>query len=337
MDFTLKTYMRLLNALQTQGFFFNSFYKYKKKPSSKTIILRHDIDKLPQNAFRFAQIEHKLGIRGSYYFRAIPESWDEKVISEIAAMRHEVGYHYEDLSFAAAKLKAQGAGHRAQGKELEQEIVKIGIDSFVKNLEKLRKIVSVKTICMHGSPLSKFDNKLLWDKYDYRDYGIIGEPYFDIDFSKVLYLTDTGRRWDGNKVSIRDKVGVSHGKRKKEKGKWEEEIGKGREGAKGRRGEGENGRGVNVDKRQNVNDKSDIDWAPGTQHPAPSTSNLADQYHFHSTFDIIKAAEAGELPDQIMMTFHPQRWTDRPLPWVKELVLQNIKNQIKRYLIIKNK
>jgi hypothetical protein len=36
--------------------------------------------------------------------------------------------------------------------------------------------------------------------------GIIGEPYFDVDFSKMLYLTDTGRRWDGGIVSVRDKA-----------------------------------------------------------------------------------------------------------------------------------
>ena len=28
----------------------------------------------------------------------------------------------------------------------------------------------------------------------------------DTDFSKTLYLTDTGRRWDGYRVSVRDKV-----------------------------------------------------------------------------------------------------------------------------------
>ena len=59
---------------------------------------------------------------------------------------------------------------------------------------------------MHGSPLSKWDNRLIWNKYDYCNYSIIGEPYFDIDFNKVLYLTDTGRRWNGANVSIRDKV-----------------------------------------------------------------------------------------------------------------------------------
>jgi len=59
---------------------------------------------------------------------------------------------------------------------------------------------------MHGSPLSKWDNRDLWKRYNYRDFGIIGEPYFDVNFDKVLYLTDTGRRWDGEGVSVRDKV-----------------------------------------------------------------------------------------------------------------------------------
>ena len=59
---------------------------------------------------------------------------------------------------------------------------------------------------MHGSPLSKWDNRDLWKKYNYRDFGIIGDPYFDIDFNEVLYLSDTGRCWNGSDVSVRDKV-----------------------------------------------------------------------------------------------------------------------------------
>ncbi len=47
---------------------------------------------------------------------------------------------------------------------------------------------------------------MLWEKYSYRDYGIIGEPYFDVNFNEVLYLTDTGRRWNSSSFSIRDKV-----------------------------------------------------------------------------------------------------------------------------------
>ena len=54
----------------------------------------------------------------------------------------------------------------------------------------------VKTICMHGSPLSKWDNRDLWKRYNYRDFGIIAEPYFDLDFDEVFYITDTGRSWN---------------------------------------------------------------------------------------------------------------------------------------------
>ena len=59
---------------------------------------------------------------------------------------------------------------------------------------------------MHGSPMSKWDNRKLWEKHDYHKYGIKCEPYFDLDFYKMFYITDAGRAWNNEKVSIRDKV-----------------------------------------------------------------------------------------------------------------------------------
>ena len=41
------------------------------------------------------------------------------------------------------------------------------VEDFRFYLDKFRNIYPVKTICMHGSPLSKYDNRLLWEKYDY--------------------------------------------------------------------------------------------------------------------------------------------------------------------------
>ena len=64
-------------------------------------------------------------------------------------------------------------------------------DLFRFNLDKFRSLVDVNTICMHGSPRSKYDNKALWEKYDYNSLEIIGEPYYDVDFDMVFYLTDT--------------------------------------------------------------------------------------------------------------------------------------------------
>ena len=48
---------------------------------------------------------------------------------------------------------------------------------------------------------------------------------------------------------------------------------------------------------------------------------------------IIEAVEKGLLPDKIMLNTHPQRWDDRLVPWVKELVWQNVKNVIKRAML----
>jgi hypothetical protein len=295
MDFTLKTYIKLLTTLRNQGFSFVSFDQFVSETLEKTIVLRHDVDALPENSLEFSRIQSILGMKGSYYFRIVPESFNEKIIKEIYELGHEVGYHYEDLSFAWAKLKAVGGRQKADGEELEKQVVDIGIESFTKNLENLRKIVPVRTICMHGSPMSRWDSRLLWKYYDYRDFGIIGEPYFDIDFSEVLYLSDTGRRWDGEAVSVRDKA---------------------------------------VGSRLMAEGYKDLEkTVPVNYSLPPSAFRLPPFPRFHSTFDIIKAAEEGALPDKIMMTFHPQRWTDKPVPWVKELVWQNVKNVGKYFLM----
>ncbi len=36
-----------------------------------------------------------------------------------------------------------------------------------------------------------------------------------------------------------------------------------------------------------------------------------------------------------MLTFHPQRWTDKPVLWVKELAAQSVKNVVKRAVVRK--
>jgi hypothetical protein len=248
-DFTIDKYNLLLESLLEAGSEFQTLEAFIKAPKKNSIILRHDVDLLPHNSLLFAKIQHHQNIKGVYYFRAVPESWNERIIKEIGALGHEIGYHYECLTTTN--------GDREKG-----------IIDFEKNLNALRKLVPVSTICMHGSPMSKYDSKDLWEKYNYRDFGIIGEPYFDLDFNKMFYLTDTGRRWDGDKVSVRDKVNS----------------------------------GINL--------------------------------RFHSTDEIIEASKENKLPEQIMFTFHPQRWHYNTVLWTKELILQNIKNIAKRYFFV---
>lgn len=356
-DFTPETYKLLLTSLLDKDYSFQPFLDFLKNTESRSVILRHDVDAKKMNSLRTAMLENELGIKGTYYFRMVPESFDEEVIKQIYDLGHEIGYHYEDVSATAqsAERRAKGEWRRAQGSELRaqsslhttEEIIKVAFGSFRENLEKLRKIVPVETICMHGSPLSRWDNRLLWKYYDYRDFGIVGEPYFDIDFEKVLYLTDTGRRWDGGAVAVRDKVTGWEGRRDKaqsselraqgKKGLRDKEKGLRAQSSEHRaQGAGEEG----TERRR--------EGAQGTELRAQSAGHRAqgnkvlgdeemmgqrDKNRFHSTFDIITAARENRLPDQIMLTVHPQRWNDRFFPWIRELVWQNVKNIAKRMVV----
>jgi hypothetical protein len=199
MDFTVSKYRVLLTSLIANDYKIIRFIDYiKNSPTPKTIILRHDVDRLPGNALKLAQLEHELGIHGTYYFRIVSESFNVAVIKRVAELGHEVGYHYEDIDLVWKKTRKPKSGIG--------DLIDMAMESFLENLGKFREIYPVETICMHGSPLSPHDNRLLWEKYDYNDYNIIGEPYFDVDFNEFLYLTDTGRRWNAGLVSVRDKV-----------------------------------------------------------------------------------------------------------------------------------
>lgn len=189
-DYSVITYSQLLQQLILGGYTFQTCQDFIIESQDRVVILRHDIDKMPQNSLAFARVERELGVRASYYFRSVPQSFQPEIIREIVALGHEIGYHYEDLDLCKGDV---------------DEAYK----SFRKNLARLRKLAPVITACMHGSPLSKHDNRDLWKKYDYKELGIIGEPYFDIDYNKVFYLTDTGRSWNSADASIRDKVNSS--------------------------------------------------------------------------------------------------------------------------------
>ena len=250
-DFTLKMYEFLLDILAANGYNFQTVEDFVISPISKVVILRHDVDLRKWAALRLAKLEYNLGIKSTFYFRMNWHSYNKSIIKEIASLGHEIGYHYEDVNLSKG--------------DIDKAYL-----SFKKNLEKLRKIAPVKTICMHGSPLSKYDNRKLWDKYDYREEEIICEPYLDIDFNKVLYLTDTGRKWNNKEVSIRDKV------------------------------------------------------------------NSAYNFQIKSTNQLINLIQKNQLPDQVMINTHPQRWNDNIFYWTRELLTQNFKNQVKKIIVKPN-
>lgn len=194
-DFTIGVYGDLLDTLKEAGYVFCTFAGYcKTDVHGRLVIMRHDVDKKPENALRIAQLEYNKDVKASYYFRCVPGSNDADTIKKIAELGHEIGYHYEDLSlFNGNEQKA--------------------IEHFERQLAYFRTFYPVVTVCMHGSPLSKFDNKDIWKKYDYRKFAIVGEPYFDFVKSgetNKIYLTDTGRMWNNRKGNVRDVMETSN-------------------------------------------------------------------------------------------------------------------------------
>lgn len=261
MDFTVTTYQQLIAALREAGYAFVTLPELLVRQGEKVVCLRHDIDKRPDCALRIAEIEHQMGVSASYFVRTVPGLADTNMLQRLVALGHEIGYHYEDL------VRTKGDMEKARC-------------LFREHLQYLRTFYPVESICMHGSPRSDIDPKDLWKAVDYHEEGITVEPYLDLDYSRVFYLTDTGRRWDGYQVSVRDKIPL-----------YQEE------------------------------------W---------NRLGLS----FHSTPQLIRALREGRIaaafaaqPHSLLITTHPQRWTNAPLLWLTEYLLQHAKNSVKRMRI----
>jgi hypothetical protein len=186
-DFTLEKYEHLIKIIEENKISVYGVKRWQELRPVGGILLRHDVDRKPRNALKVAELERKFGIASTYYFRMTRSSFDETVIKRIYEMGNEIGYHYEDLSLAKGNY------------EIAEKL-------FHKHLEQIRAIAEVETIAMHGSPLSSYDNRDLWKKFDFADFGIVAEAYLSIDYSDIYYLTDTGRTWGQTQANIRDKV-----------------------------------------------------------------------------------------------------------------------------------
>ena len=134
MDFTIDKYRELLLALQGSGYELMRYDEFcGGKRAEKMIVMRHDVDRSVKRARRLARVENEMGVKASYYFR-------EKFIGDdvvcIVSLGHEVGYHYEEL------VTEKGDVEKAYAR-------------FVRNVKKMRQVADVRTITMHGSPMSR--------------------------------------------------------------------------------------------------------------------------------------------------------------------------------------
>ncbi|MCG8551790.1 MAG: hypothetical protein MI799_15415 [Desulfobacterales bacterium] len=114
-SFTRAQYLSLLEALRQGGY---TYGFYDEAPRSKTVFLRHDVDKNVHMALEMARIEHEQEVRASYFFLLrgglynLLEPETSQAVREIAGLGHKIGLHcdlnripggYNDVDSAVLK------------------------------------------------------------------------------------------------------------------------------------------------------------------------------------------------------------------------------------------
>lgn len=195
MDFTLTKYCQLCLAILKAGYTPVTVAQILQTShlTERLVVLRHDIDRMPASALAMARAEHEMGVCSTYYIRFVRGVYSDKTVRAIAELGHEVGYHYETMAKTGGDVQA-------------------AFQLFVRELTEIRKNVRVRTICMHGSPMSTHNNLFLWKEYDYQTLDILGEAYLSLDYSKLAYYTDTGRSWNSS-ANLRDRPPGDLGKK----------------------------------------------------------------------------------------------------------------------------
>jgi hypothetical protein len=187
-DFTFEIYEELLAASLDAGYEHITVREYLTREDlpDRFIIHRHDVDRKPKNALTMARLEGEYDISATYYFRTINKTLKPELISQVEDLGHEIGYHYEDMDRTDGNV--DGAH-----------------ESFSDHLGRLREIATIDTICMHGNPLTPYDNRDMWDgTQEFERYGLLGEAYLSMDFVDVTYFSDTGRTWEDGELKVKD-------------------------------------------------------------------------------------------------------------------------------------
>jgi hypothetical protein len=193
MSFWLEDYSRLLATLAHAKRNVCTVAAFLRAPSSAAAVMRHDVDRRPGQAVRMAQLENDVGVQATYYFRCDANGrFPADACRRIAALGHEIGYHFEDLS------RCRGDRPRA-------------LEDFSRHLIALREIAPCATVSMHGSPLSSWNNAMLLDGVDLSRWQLLGDATHGLQPHRPLYFTDAGGRWNNSAVNLRDRVGEMPG------------------------------------------------------------------------------------------------------------------------------
>ncbi|NLE75866.1 MAG: hypothetical protein GX605_03820 [Chloroflexi bacterium] len=178
--FTFQHYCEIIAEAVGLGYRFARFQEVcESGPGERLIIMRHDIDFLPRNALRFAEIESGFGVHACYFVRLHARQYNPfdldtyRILKTIRDQGHEIGLHYEP-EFAGLV----GEDVRSMVRR-EKEALERVLDT------------PIVSAAAHNPTLG---GKLL-ARADLAELGIRYEAYDPAFTQEMKYISDSGARW----------------------------------------------------------------------------------------------------------------------------------------------
>lgn len=166
-----KEYEELLNEFKDNGYKFICVKDYKelKNETQKYIIIRHDIDSDVKIARKMFEIEKKLGVKTTYYFRL--KTANNQLIQDINQYGGEVGYHYEEIAQFCKDNKTVS-------KQFVIDNLNKIKEKFYQNVQLFEKENNIKlcSIASHGDFINRrieIANKFIYEKDIQEKLGLI--------------------------------------------------------------------------------------------------------------------------------------------------------------------
>lgn len=133
--FTYKNWHRFCAQLSESANCITAEDLTAKEKLEKWVVIKHDVEAKPKRALKLAKIENIYGIRATYYFQASLIKDNLTLLKKIAALGHEVSYHYDVLDACSGDLiKAEN--------EFDFYVGLLRANNF-----------PVRTVCPHGNPV----------------------------------------------------------------------------------------------------------------------------------------------------------------------------------------
>jgi len=182
--FTYGYYEIVIRQALESGYVVSSFEKFSAS-AARTLILRHDVDYTLNGVMQIAEIDFRLGASSTFFLRVHAHEYNVftphvyRLLQEIREMGHEIGLHFEAMTFGRAL-----ALHPPDVLLKEKSVLETVTGNPIRGASEHRDISQV----IHSTPYYH-------DVYDPLDAGF---SYYALEnrfFKEIKYLSDSNGIW----------------------------------------------------------------------------------------------------------------------------------------------